>query len=250
MNKTILLISLVALLLPFQVRAADTGRVSEIFACTFKEGKDWEDFNRINDKFAEMLDKIGGDANNFNAFVWQPYRGSVEFTYLWAAYYDNLQALADSWQAITDAGMDEEVNELWGELETCISGITTAELIYDSPDHPAARRDPEAKGMLESYRCRLQPGKSLDDVASAVTIWQQHVNAVGLPFDVYMRTPIVSGSDYTHSYFVTHADASAYGANMSAWRTHPDTAAIDAMLSEVQVCQTALWQSWQVQSAE
>jgi hypothetical protein len=219
MNKTILLISLVALLLPFQVRAADTGRVSEIFACTFKEGKDWEDFNRINDKFAEMLDKIGGDANNFNAFVWQPYRGSVEFTYLWAAYYDNLQALADSWQAITDAGMDEEVNELWGELETCISG-------------------------------RLQPGKSLDDVASAVTIWQQHVNAVGLPFDVYMRTPIVSGSDYTHSYFVTHADASAYGANMSAWRTHPDTAAIDAMLSEVQVCQTALWQSWQVQSAE
>ena len=64
------------------------------------------------------------------------------------------------------------------------------------------------------------------------------------------RTPIVSGSEYSHSYFVTHGDASAYGANRSAWRTHPETAAIDAMLGQVQSCQNALWQSWQVFSSE
>jgi len=36
----------------------------------------------------------------------------VEFSYLWAGYYENLQALADNWQAITDSGMEDEVDAL------------------------------------------------------------------------------------------------------------------------------------------
>ena len=84
----------------------------------------------------------------------------------------------------------------------------------------------------------------------AACLWHEHASNLGLPFDVYMRTPIVSGSEVTHSYFVTHEDAAAYGSNVSAWRTHPDTAAIDSMLGQVQSCTNALWQSWQVISAE
>ena len=250
MKNTILIIALAVLLLPFQAQGADTGRVSEVFACTFNEGKDWDDFDRINKKYTEIMKNIGGAAANFDAYVWQPYRGSVEFTYLWAGYFDNYRALADSWQAVTDAGMEDEIDELWGELETCISGLTTVETIYDSPDFPPRRQSDDAKGMLESFRCTLQPGKTIEDVHSAITIWQKHTNALALPFDVYMRTPIVSGSEYTHSYFVTHGNASAYGANMTAWRTHPDTAAVDAMLGEVQSCQNSLWRSWQVYSSE
>jgi hypothetical protein len=250
MRKMTVIVALAVLLMPFQARAADTGPVSEVFACTLKDGKDWKDFERINAKFSDILKKIGGAASNFDAFVWLPYRGSVDFTYLWAGYYDNFQALADNWQAITDAGMDEEIDALWGELETCKSGLTTVELIYDSPDYPAQVRDPESKSMLESFRCTLQPGKSLDDVRSAVNIWQKHAQTLGLPFDVRLRTPIVSGAGMTHSYFVTHGSASAYGANTTAWRTHPDTPSIDAMLAEVQSCQNALWQSRQVISSD
>jgi len=250
MRKMTLIVAFAVLLMPFQARAADTGPVSEVFACTFKDGKTWEDFERINAKFSDALKKIGGAANSADAFVWEPYRGSVDFTYLWAGYYQNFQALTDSWQAITDAGMDAEIDALWGELETCNSGLTTVELIYDSPDYPAQGQDPASKSMLESFRCTLQPGKSLDDVRSAIEIWYKHAETLGLPFDVYMRTPIVSSSSFTHSYFVGHGSASAYGANTTAWRTHPDTATIDAMLAEVQNCQNALWESRQVLSSD
>ena len=174
----------------------------------------------------------------------------MEFSYLWAGYYENLQALADNWQAITDSGMEDEVDALWGSLETCRSALTTSELIYDSPDYPTRPSTADAKGMLESFRCTLQPGKSMSDLMQAIETWQLHAESLGLPFDVFMRTPIVSGSSVTHSYFVTHADATSYGSNISAWRTHPDTAAIDAMLAEVQSCTNTLWRSWQVISAD
>ena len=114
------------------------------------------------------------------------------------------------------------------------------EQIYDAPDFPA---DNTATTMLESFRCTLQPGKSLADVRIALEPWKAHAAAVDLPLDVYMRTPLVSGSDIDHSYFVVHENAAAYGANMSAWVTHPDTAGIDAMLDEVQDCTNALWLS-------
>lgn len=200
--------------------------------------------------FAEILKQIGGSADDFDAFVWQPYRGSVDFTYLWAGYYENLEALANSWQAITDSGMEDDIDALWGELETCRSALTTAELIYDSPDHPSSPTSSNSKGMLESFRCTLQPEKSLSEVRDVLEDWHGHAQDLGLPFDVFMRTPIVSGSEITHSYFVTHADAAAYGRNMSAWRNHPGTAAIDAKLAEVQSCTNALWQSWQVISSD
>ncbi len=248
--KQAMLIFAVAALLPLsQAETADTGRVSEVFACTFKEGKDWSDFERINQAFGEMVKEIGGAADDFDAYVWQPYRGNVELTYVWAGYFANFRALGDQWQAVVDSGMDAKIDELWDELETCVSGLTTVEVIYDSAEYPPAQQDPRSKSMLESFRCRLQPGKTLADVNAAVAVWQTHANKLGLPFDVYMRTPIVSGSDYTHSYFVTHGEPSAYGANITAWRTHPDTAAIDAMLGEVQRCENALWRSWQVFSS-
>ena len=250
MNKSLLLILAAVLLLPAQVRAADTGMVSEVFACTFKEGKDWEDLEEVTAKFAAILDKIGGDATNFNAYVWEPYRGNVEFSYLWAGYFENLRALGDNWQAVTDSGMEDEVNEIWGELETCRSALTTSALIYDSPDHPQQVSTSDSKAMLESFRCKLQPGKTMDDLMDAIDTWHEHAQDLGLPFDVFMRTPIVSGSPITHSYFVTHADASAYGRNISAWRTHPNTAGIDAMLAEVQSCTNTLWRSWRVIEAK
>lgn len=249
MKTLALLVALAVLMLPVHARSADTGRVSEVFTCTFKDGKGWEDFERINARFSETLKKIGGAAANFDAFVWQPYRGRFDLSYLWAGYYENFQALSDNWQAIADSGMEDEIDALWGELETCNSGLTTVEMIYDSPDYPPRRQNPESKSMLESFQCTLQPGKSLDDVRSAIKVWQKHAESLGLPFDVYMRTPIVSGANMTHSYFVTHGSASAYGANNTAWLTHPDTPAIDAMLAEVQSCRNALWRSWQVISS-
>ena len=60
-----LIFALAALLLPFQAQGADTGRVSEVFACTFNEGKGWDDFKRINEKYTEIMKKIGGAAANF-----------------------------------------------------------------------------------------------------------------------------------------------------------------------------------------
>ena len=73
MNKSLLLILAAVLLLPAQVRAADTGMVSEVFACTFKEGKDWEDFEEVNAKFADILEQIGGAATNLNAWASRTY---------------------------------------------------------------------------------------------------------------------------------------------------------------------------------
>ena len=118
----------------------------------------------------------------------------------------------------------------------------TIEQIYDSEGFPADSGGTSA--VIESFRCGLQPGKSLADVREAIGIWHNHVTAVNTPFDVFMRTPLVSGnSTVTHSYFVVHENFAAYGDNISAYNTHPDTAGVDAMLDGVQQCTNALWRS-------
>lgn len=240
MKKLMTLLLVGAVLAPFQANAADTGPVAEIFACSFNEGKNWDDFLEVNAFFGEQLRKIGGAADDFNAYVWRPFRGSVDFDYLWAGYYDNLGALADSWQVYGGTEEGAAADARWDELETCRSALTTVEQIYDAEGIPSGDSD---TAVIESFRCNLQPGKSLADVRSVIEVWHEHVSAVDKPFDVYMRTPIVSGSDIDHSYFVVHESFAAYGDNISAYNTHPDTAGIDAMLDEVQDCTNALWRS-------
>ena len=240
MTKLITLLLVGGVLAPFQASAADTGPVAEIFACNLNEGKDWDDFLEVNAFFGEQVKKIGGAADDFNAYVWRPFRGSVEIDYLWAGYFDNLGALADSWAAMEGTKENAAAEARWDELETCRSALTTVEQIYDSEDVPSGNSD---TAFIESFRCNLQPGKSLADVRAVIEVWHEHVSAVDKPFDVFMRTPLVSGSDFDHSYFVVHEGFAEYGANISAYNTHPGTAGIDAMLDEVQDCTNALWRS-------
>ncbi len=240
MKKLIAVLLVGAVLTPFQATGAETGMINEVFVCTFNEGKDWDDFLEVSAFYGETVKKIGGAADDFFAYAWRPFRGSVEFDYLWSGYYENLRVLGDSWQAYIGTEEGRAADARWEELETCRSALLNFEQIYDAPDFPA---DNTATTMLESFRCTLQPGKSLADVRTVLEPWKAHAAAVDLPFDVYMRTPLVSGSDIDHSYFVVHENAAAYGANMSAWLTHPDTAGIDAMLDEVQDCTNALWLS-------
>ena len=240
MKKLITILLIGAVLAPFHAGAADTGMINEVFACTLKEGKTWDDWREVNAFFGESVKKVGGAADDFFAYAWRPFRGGVEFDYLWSGYYENLRVLGESWEAFDGTPEATASSARWEALEDCRSALLTLEQIYDAPDFPA---DNTATTMLESFRCTLQPGKSLADVQAALEPWKAHAAAVDLPLDVFLRTPLVSGSDIDHSYFVLHENAAAYGANMSAWLTHPDTAGIDAMLDEVQDCTNQLWRS-------
>ena len=115
MKNIICVIALAALLLPLQGRAGDTGQVSEIFGCNFNEGKTWDDFERVNARYGDIVKEIGGAAAAFNAYVWRPFRGSQEITYLWAGYFENYRALGNHWQAIRESGREDEINSLWSE---------------------------------------------------------------------------------------------------------------------------------------
>jgi len=239
-------ISMGLLCLSVHVNAADTGRVAELFWCTFNDDKGWSEFEQVNKYFGDQVKKVGGKADDFDAYVWQPFRANVDFDYLWNGYYDNLRVWGEASQAYLDSAEGAAADDRWEELETCGSALANVEMIFDSPDYPVADSTSK-KGMLESFRCKLQPGKTLADVNAVIKDWHKHINALGIPMDVYMRTPLVSGNDeITHTYFAVHENAAAYGRNVSAYQTHPGTAAIDKKLSEVQTCTNALWQSWQV----
>ena len=246
MRLRIFIVLVGALTLTGQVSAADAPRVAELFGCTFNEGKNWDDFEETNAFFAETVKKIGGKADDFDAFVWQPFRADLDITYLWNGYYANLATWGEATQAYLDSPLSEAADDKWGELETCGSALVYVEQIYDSESFPPADRS-GGKAMLESFRCNLQPGKNMGDVRAAIETWHEHISSVNLPIDVFMRTPLVStNGGFTHTYFAVHENAAAYGANVSRYQADPGTAAIDALLGEVQQCTNALWQSWQV----
>jgi hypothetical protein len=228
-------------LFPMPAAGADTGTVAELFDCTFKDGKAWADWERVTASHFDTVRAIGGDVANLTTYIWRPFRGDAEVDYVWAAYGAHVRGLANAWSGYYGSGRSEAVDRQWEEIESCQSRVISVEQIFDSPDYPAAGAGRE--GFAEVYRCQLRPGKTLTDLRAAISVWHDHVQRLGIPFDVYLHLPLISEQDDDHGYLVAHGSMAAFGTNASRYLTHPDTAALTTMLAEVQRCRTSLWRT-------
>lgn len=246
--RLILSLPVLVLGLPATVEAAELGMVREVFACNLNEDKTMADVMAARDYMTERLSDIG--VPNRDGYVWTPVSGGSDFDYIW---FDNVGTLnqfgeeTDTWQA---SATGREVDDNWGKIEQCVSGVLLRETIYEGEE---ALQASDAGAFIAASGCNFREGMSMTDLRPVIAQVSAAMDGLGVygSFLGYMSVPLVAGPDRDVLFYGVHPDAGTWAARATAFQTSPSGAAageaFDAVLGE---CESSLWRGQMVTSAE
>jgi hypothetical protein len=176
--------------------------------------------------------------------VWTPALGNVPVDLVW--FNSNLTFA--EWGEVTEAlaADGSAILDRFNAVMTCpSSGLYANETLFTTlPD-----KSFEADGSvtIESFRCRLHPGKTMADSDAALAAWKpvfaKAVAAKDAASFVGRRTPIISGADVDLGYFAVWDDAVAYSTANEAFDADPAGAKSDGLFAEAHRCDSALFNS-------
>ena len=227
--------------------AAETGPMREFYACTFNEGKGMADLESVRDFVVEQIDKIGSPAlSAMVSFVWTPYKTNTQADFLWFNMNENLNALGRAADAFNNSEEGAAAQARFGKVANCAAaGIVYHDQIYDGSEEISVPEGGAA--LLETFTCKLNPGKTLDDARAAVNVWRGVLDGLGMhtSYDAYMQTPLVASTPYDLLYFAVHNNMTDYAARQTAYVTSDADAdagaEADRGFAEVHHCDSAMW---------
>jgi hypothetical protein len=192
--KNILIVSVVASLVlvagPSAVSAQDNlGRVIpvELFACTYNDGQDASNLDKVVDKWNKWADKTGLD--DYAAWTLTPfYFGpDQEFDVIWLGAGKDAVALGkaqDDYNA-ENAGL----HAAFDEVLSCNAHINFASLNYKAlPDGATP-----SNSVLTFSDCKYKDGASFSKLATAMGEWSQHLNDKGSSSAIFHWYPVYGG---------------------------------------------------------
>ncbi len=244
-GKVVIPLALVLTLCALPLTAQETPTVGEVFLCTFHEGKSWPDLEAATAVYNSAVAESGIEPAN--EFVWRPFRSQADFDFLWAAYYPDLKAWGRGVTGYMGSEAGAVADTLWAAVADCDSAMTLVENIYDSDGLQSASRDPRNPNALESYVCTLNEGKTMADLDAAIARWHAYVTKLGLPMDVYKRTPFIGTSPTTDvSIFAVHPSVNTFAQTATTYQSAEGFDQVQAGFNEANTCRSSLWLSWQV----
>ncbi|TNF80535.1 MAG: hypothetical protein EP301_13045 [Gammaproteobacteria bacterium] len=225
------------------LQAAETGPVREYFVCNFTNGAGLPELMEATDYFVSQLDATPS-LERLPTYLWTPVRANTSADFMWFASFPNLNAFGDQMDAYLETGVGPDVQSRFDAISSCESGMSTIQQIYDG-DEAATTNETSA---LEAYACKLNPGKSMDDLNAAIGTWHDHVKALGTveDADVYMEVPLLASTPYTHFIFGVHPTFRAMSSNLTDVLTSQGWDAVAAQLNDVQDCESGLWSGQQI----
>ena len=226
-------------------QAAESPPLTEAFGCNFLEGKDVDDLDKVIDYYQAQRTKIDSpEMQKMRSRIWTPFRGDVPYDFVWF----NSNMTFNEWGMITDAfdrtKEGQAIIERFNEVVDCgVSALITGELLFSTEKEFMD----DGEVMIESYRCELNPGKTIADSDAALAVWkpvfEKAIKATNSASVVARRIPIISGSGFDLSYLAVWDDASAYSAGNSAFMSDPDSASSTRLFAAAHRCQSALFKS-------
>jgi hypothetical protein len=224
-------------------RAADAPAVIEIFACNFVVGKTMSDLDKTVDFYQSQRSKMNSPAiNKMRSVIWQSMRGRVPYDLIWLNTNLNLSEWGEATAALADTSAGQTVQGRFDEVLVCdASGIYTNDLLYQSEGGLAV----DGEFVVESHRCKLNPGKSVADSDHAIDAWRsvfaKATASAKTSAVVLRRLPVISASGFDLNYVAAWDDVESYANGNSAYRMDPDSATVDARFAQAHVCESALF---------
>jgi hypothetical protein len=243
MQKSATLIVLIlALVAPPGFADEETPAVAEVFACTYLDGKNWSDVERAAKSYNAGLKKVGNGLEEIRSFAWFPYRGNVQFDFLWSTNNPNLNEMARTSMLFQASEEGQISGALFDAVVDCDSGIAFQEQILEAKE----QLDLSDGYIIESYVCSIKPGKDMGDIRKAIKKWHAYVTKIGNDGPVVMRTLQIGNFPFDLSYFIVHKDLAAYASSSTNYLTSKGAEATQAALDAVQTCKGTLWRGQQM----
>ena len=233
------LLTIAGMLLAVTTHAASPP-ATELFGCNFKDGKDMADLQKVIDFYSANRSKIGSpELMKMGSNDWTRYRGSSPYDIVWANAGLTLEELGKSNLAYDNSREGQAAEARFNEVIDCgASGFVLNEVLFQNGDF--GMQD-GSEVLVESYRCQLHPGKTLQDTDVAIAAWRgPFERAVDGPALVFRRVPVMMG-EFDLMYLAVWQDIAQFTAVASSFSQDPDAAVSNRLFGDAHRCQSGLW---------
>lgn len=214
------------------VLSADDGaRPVDWRVCSFRDGKSMKDLSKVNAKFREYANK---NDVGYAAWVLTPEFSSGESTMdlAWLGAWPNGEAYGVSMEKWKSS--DNKLLPMFNEVIDCGAHVMAMSLPINAPDG-----NPE-DGVLLSYACNLNDGKTLKDAYKAHLDFGQTMKAKGSLSVSWMYTPLAGfgGIDVDYYHMVGFYRYSDLGDTMELFVNRGGVETRQKIIGPVASCQT------------
>jgi len=175
-------------------------RPSEIYGCTWREGKGMSQLMHVTERWNAWMDQT--QQSNYWAFILVPmYRSSeLPFDVLWAGGWpDGAQMASGLSRWVTEGGA------LSAEFDEVVSCRTVTNFaVMDLQEKPA----PFESGPIAFSNCKIKEGHAFPEALEAANAWIAYEKGLGIASDNFMLFPAYgesSDADYAFKWVTTQS---------------------------------------------
>lgn len=218
--------------------------IGETYACTYKEGKDFDDKLKVRDYMVAQMEKA--ELTKVPGYHMTQIKGMAPVDTLWMDVHPNLAAFganSDAWDA---SGIGAGVEERFDAVEDCIPGLSALRAIHQQEDDDNESDDPN---LAVTLACNFIHGKGPEHMDELVNHMGNVMAGMGAdaPGFAYLRTPITRGQDFPDLFLSSVFD------DMTHWTRYVGqlftTDAGSSMRSHMDMvvdCNISMWRTEQV----
>jgi hypothetical protein len=231
-----LLMSVLVIFIPWQLQAAETPPVIEIFDCNYNSGQDRDDLDKAVDFWQAKMANVEGSENYFAA-LFSPIRATSDFDIHWVGGNANLNEWAANVNRFIGSDEGQAAQDRFDKVLTCETNLFSSKEIYiGDPPQPD-----DTFAVAEAYGCNLRTGKTMLNAGAIESSFATIAKEMGSKVNVYRWAPLVANVEWDVIYIIGHDDLSAFAENNTAQFNSPALNLHGALLASVMECKGGLY---------
>jgi len=173
----------------------------EIYACTYNDGRDRADLDKVTRRWSSFMDDNGVD--NYVAWILTPYHytPSQEFDFLWLGAYEDGNAMGSVTNTWLTKGGD--LQDAYDKVADCGAHVMLSSAMYKAP----ASTVTPTSGIITMMDCKLNEGHRYTDIKAAEIKWAEYMSSNGSKAGYWHWFPAFGGGDAEFDYKVVFAYA-------------------------------------------
>lgn len=205
----------------------------EIHACSFKDGKDSEDLDRVNARWNAWADKQGRDS--YWAFMLRPmyHSSEIDFDFAWVGGWADGVSMGADLEYWLENGSD--ISEAYRNIIDCnITTMFAMMVLSPSPD-------PWRSGPVEFSNCTLKEGRTFEETTAAMAQWVAFEKEHGIDSGHFMLFPAYgenSEAEYDFKWVAEYSYAQ-FGENFDFYGTGGGWRKARELLERLMDCDSA-----------
>ena len=171
----------------------------ELFACSYVDGKDAGDLERVITRWSKYMDDNNTDT--YSAWLLTPYFYGAEqdFDMVWMGAFTDGKAMGEGTHDWLTKG--SEIAEAFAAVVDCGAHVGLSSAMYKAPPD---NQTPESS-ILTMFDCKLNEGKRYSDVKAAELKWAKYQTEKGSKNGTWHWYPTFGGGDADYDYKVVTA---------------------------------------------